>query len=1066
MGTLYDQASVTLVNKLKQSLDINSSVRCIAEWNQNRYSEILSVENTGTDPLDEFDNDLFPISSIAKGERPKRGVLKGWVSDRTAGGADGYVRSGYEDQPRAARYVTAHDDAVYKYWTSPTQSAASSPYAISGVVPTVIYKNATWANKIRIGFENSYASPTTYTVSVTTDGTTWSVVATSPAIGSDGTVNLYRQANGTWGTTVYRDNPQQIRGVRVTVTNMNKGLVHFNLIELGARIESDVSQFIQSYNVDYTMSEVSFAAPIGRASSNTGNIVLDNTDGRFTNDNPSSLYYNLLDKNVEFRLDVGINNGTMAAPSWEYVRQLTMRSESWDGQTPEGTTVQVKDASDYLQSIKGAPMLLEAVTVGEIIWRLLDSVGFSDWKYEVADDDPSTLVPYFWYNGEDTIWEAIAKIAEATQTAVYFDAFGILQIQTRSKAYNLTSPVTWTLDATTNGSKQADIVEMEKEYDYEANVVNVIYKPTSIAQVSPSGVPTMEVVWEPEDTVTLRASKLKANMNAPTGSLVISPTDAAVWPYEGMVQIEGEFIRYSGKSYTYYNAAGSKVSKYIKSNDEKIALDKLNPAKAYLNMFNGYFAVTERGAWNTTPKAHVIDISGWTYNRVRTGGGSAYFWNGGLIHNRERSSVTLRTNKTFTPNSWYVCTRGSRNDSPPYWYGTRFKFDPSGYTYGAAGIAFSVGDLDSGWFCEVVRTAAISTTDRAKYTHELCFYIKYENGTIKRFGPDGGKGVPVSITPGIWYDLDVHFEWQGSTRVVTMALNGITKLVASVPTGSGPGESVGGRYGLFTRGFTSAEFEYIYASTYSVNDTFDDEGWWDRIKSGYQSNQWDREWTYGYRWNTKINGGKSRKVYSRYGSRLMDEFGPIVHEVREYDVDFSKTPVLNSNIYLSNDSQVICPQYNGNPFGAKFILANTSRLNAVVNGEDSITYGIDNTLEQKLLVYGRTFTQDEEETETVRDEQGIKRRGEVSLDIQSEWIQTEAAAKSLGQWIIKHWSGGADEVTAEIFGNPLIAVGDIVEVNNVYRNMAAATHKYFVVAVNHSYETGLETKLTLRRRKI
>jgi hypothetical protein len=309
--------------KLQEALDIYSSVRLIAEWNQNRYSQIASILNTGTDPLNEYDNDVFPISSVVLGERPTRGILKAWSSTASGvalNGADGFTYAGYQDMPNGARYMTASEDAKYKYWTSPYESSATAPYNITNISPTVLYTNLTWANKIRVGLENSFASPDAFTVSITTDGTNWTVIATNPAINSDG--------------TVYRENPQQIRGVRLIVTSMDKPAVHFNLIELGARLESDISQFVVDYSVENSMSEVSFAAPIGIASSNTANVTLDNTDGRFTTDNPTvpldgggstpNLYYGLLEKNVAFRLDFGINLGTQAAPNIEWFRQFTM----------------------------------------------------------------------------------------------------------------------------------------------------------------------------------------------------------------------------------------------------------------------------------------------------------------------------------------------------------------------------------------------------------------------------------------------------------------------------------------------------------------------------------------------------------------------------------------------------------------------------------------------------------------------------------------------------------------------------------------------------------------------
>jgi hypothetical protein len=315
--------------------------------------------------------------------------------------------------------------------------------------------------------------------------------------------------------------------------------------------------------------------------------------------------------------------------------------------------------------------------------------------------------------------------------------------------------------------------------------------------------------------------------------------------------------------------------------------------------------------------------------------------------------------------------------------------------------------------------------------------------------------------------MDVHFEWQGTTRVVNIMINGVSRLTASVPVGMGTGQSIGGRYGLFTRGYTVAEFEYLYSSTYAVNDSFDQEGWFDRIRGGFQSSQYDREWTYGIRRNAKTRVGKpTTTAIARYASRMMDEYGPVLHEVREYDIDFEKKPMIHSNLYISNDAQVVCPEYIATPFGAKFVLANTARVNAVVNGEDTLSFGINNPVEQKMLVYGREVKREEAATYTVKNAAAINRRGEVEVDIESDWIQSQATAKAIGDWITKHWSGGNDEINISAIGNPLIQLGDLVAVNYPDKAMTFTTHRYFVIGVQHDFDGGLTTNLTLRRCKV
>jgi hypothetical protein len=803
-------ASAGIVNNVQQSVAVQSAVQVIAEWNMNRYAAISSISNGTTE---DYDANIFPIESIALPNRPKRGVLKARVSEaaRTNGiGADGFVSSGYKDVVLGSRYVVSSADSKYKYWTSPSQSAgaayAVTPSAISNCQPTIIYTNAIWTNKIVVGLENSYASPSAWTIDITTDGTTWTTVATNPSIDSDGRVAIYRQANGTWGTTTYRENPVQIKGIRLTVTQMNKAKVFFNLIELSPRIESDLSTFVKKWSVENQISEHSFVTPLGTVSQNSGSVELSNIDGRFTNDNSSSLYYGVLDKGVDIRISVGISTDPYSTvnKTYEWVRMATMISDTWEGQDREGTTISIVDDSDYLQTVKPTPVYYEKMTAAEIVWRLLDSIGFTDYNYEKIDSDVATMVPHFWADGEKTVWEIIKEFAQPMQMAFYFDEYGILQIKTRNTAYNLTKTPVWQLDAITNGSKLADIIKSEKTYDYEANTVNVMYKTASVSELN-NGNPAMEIVWEPEDTTVLRATALANNLTTATNSFKIDPAVAASWPFTGLVQIEGEMMRYTAKGYSYYLANGTLTSTYITSQDQKIELDKKNPNLAFKNYYNGYMwcGAANRGIWNTVAKAHNVDASGYT-KRYRHGSGTVATWEGGWSVQPGKSTVKMQTNSTFKANSWYVASRGNTGDTRPYVLGTRLKFNES-TTVGTAGLAFCLGTNDSGYFVEIVKTKVLTDNPLlVNSVYEINFYVRQTDGSIKRYGPNSTRGARMNVVPEVWYDIDVAISNQASSRTFAISINGINRMNVVVPSSGYPSGGDTGRFGVFTHNWATA----------------------------------------------------------------------------------------------------------------------------------------------------------------------------------------------------------------------------------------------------------------------
>jgi len=83
----------------------------------------------------------------------------------------------------------------------------------------------------------------------------------------------------------------------------------------------------------------------------------------------------------------------------------------------------------------------------------------------------------------------------------------------------------------------------------------------------------------------------------------------------------------------------------------------------------------------------------------------------------------------------------------------------------------------------------------------------------------------------------------------------------------------------------------------------------------------------------------------------------------------------------------------------------------------------------------------------------------VQLD--SEWIQSKQAAQRMLKVISMGIEGFSKTVSLNIFGNPLIQVGDVVTLT--YALNGISSQRYVVVSVSHTFDNGLSTKLTLNR---
>lgn len=1085
-------AGAELISALNHRHSLKAIPRLIVEWNQNRYAGILRVDNDPSDESVGADVENFPIHTIVDAQRPTRGIIKArcsktialpliWSRQRTiTSGEEGFTAEDFASDPSAKRYYTVGPNAGYKYWTSPRPSL---PSQVSGafpfpsgyeVRPYVLYKTQARTNKVVVTFESTWSRPTNYSIQVTTNGGGfWQTIATNPAIDANGQVILYRHSNGSWDQNIDYNAPTVINGVRVVVNGINKAHAHLNLIEISARLESDLSPYLTSYETNFNLSEPNFITPIGKASSNSASFSLSNTDGLFNNNNTNSIYYQLMDKNAKcmMLLDYDLGNG-----NYDTIRQFTMYVDQWSGESELELTAECKDSSKFFQEEKVPELLLDNITIGEAVWRICDSVGFNNFVYERKDDDPTGTLQYFWTDTEKTVWETLQELAEATQTAIYFDEFDTLRIKTREAAYDLTKSVAWNLEATNSGGKLADVVEASIVADYEANVVNINYKDTKVSDDN-KGLPQMHILWQPENTFVLRSSRLTQTLTASSMVMRMTPSEAATWPFEGLVNIEGELIRYDAKQYTYYNKSGAATTVWVESNEQKLNIDKslADENRMHLNTWTGYMRIKERGVYWSSPREHRVDINNWAGRIVHRNNGTVSSYNGGIKHEMYQSAMKVSAPGSQGPDSLYAVTRGNTFDENYRRYGTRMRIPKAGAGKGGAGIVINSGASESGYYIELTRTEVLDANGGAirNFIHEVSFFVRYP-GSHKHVRV-AGKGQRATITTDRWYDLDVDFYVDsGGVHHIITYLNGI--VMNRVRISGSDTITPTGKFGVYVRSTGQVLYEYFFAHAGGEQYRTDEVSQFDKTRGGYVSGQWDREFVYGTRDANRTVGGKTVEYKQKYNQYFFDEMGPIIHEIREMDVVFEKYPVLHSRLYVSNESKVVIPEYNATPFGAKFMLANSARENAIVNGEDLLSFGAENAVEQKMLIYGRLIFQEEGQVYTAKNKDGveespfrnddsIRRRGTVEVDIDSKWIQSRAEAERLGNWILKHWSGGNDEVSVEMFGNPLIQIGDVVTLDYPHKNISRNTHRYFVVAVSHSFENGLSTQLTLRRAK-
>ena len=1070
---------------IRESHAVFALPRLTVEWNFNRYA-VVSADNTPTEDSEGYDVEVFPIESIYAGNRPTRGVAKLRINE-------GRI-SNHDANPLDTRYYLGGVDDVYKYWSSPveTDGTRNFPNHTDGATkcrPHIKYTALVSSNKIVINWENSWATPEVYTIWIQeTVGGAWEQLAGgSWVVNSKGQTILYHHGSDVWlqarpvdGDGRLVTNLRTLAGVQARVETLGPGLGVYpgtgassfcNVIEISARREEDLTDRLISNGDTFDMADKSNLYPMGTLTSNTGSITLSNLDGILSKDSDDDYFRWLIEPGAIFNLEYVYNVEGTKYP----VQQFKMYGGPWSGQRDDTVNIELTDFSKYLKEARPNPCFYEGLPVTQIIWRLCDSVGFVDYAIQSNDLVSNHVIPYFWADGEKTVWELFDELSKATQTAIYFDGSGLLQIKTREAMFDEAKSVDWVLraDTVTTGPQAgelADIVTLDQTDELESNHITINYQNTTISDFN-NGIPKLEKVWEAEGTTVLRSSQLTRPINTDESYVFyINAKEAVYWPYQGIVQIEGELIRYKSKNYVYYDN-GVRTGANIKNVAEKAKCDnKTFASQKHLNGFSGGLIIDDqasvesgpgevpgRGLWNSVRMRHEMNASNYEararYSGITDSAASSF------RHDAQNSMVTLDAGARFK--NWYdLCavTRGSYLSDGYYYYGTKLRFEKAGKRVQRAGMVIHSNASENGYYIELTPTNKLTATGR-KLTNELIVYSR-KSDQIKIHGGTANTGVPINIVEGVWYEMDVFVGPATGGHTVSVWING--NLMLTVAMVDDWYNIWNGRFGMHFRGQTKVSYEYLYAIGQPDVNPIDNTGFYDRVEGGYQGNQWDREWVYG--WKTKYRrtkkGVTAYKVQAQ--QRFMDEFGPIVHEVREFDIKFDPKPVLHSQLYMTNDWQVICPEYTSNAFGAKFYLANTSRENAIIHGEDNLTYA-NNTINQVFAVYGRAVTQSEAEKVISQNYNQILRRGKIETELSSPWVQSKAAAQDIADWMLHHWGETADEQTVEIFGNPLLEIGDVVTVSYPEKSMVIATHKYFITAVSTSFDQGLATTLVLRR---
>ena len=608
--------------------------------------------------------------------------------------------------------------------------------------------------------------------------------------------------------------------------------------------------------------------------------------------------------------------------------------------------------------------------------------------------------------------------------------------------------------------------------------------------------------------VTLGAAALMADLpknatpevDADKGVIQLRPIEISgaaqqLYSYAGYLILEKEIIEYDAIRFVYEPASGSPSTAYKWIKNESDIQSNLGLAKPNTFKPTGVYRIKERNVfdavsddadlnhkvntdslraewsgkkWNSETGDFTTDNSESSFTLkevlVKDENGNDLNNPNNLFSSIPRSMMTIfaplgtlkdstvdPTIKEPVPNKIYTLVT---TDTAKYLTGENFvigtnmyfpllknaKGEATGEQRTISGIAFSLSsDNKSGYFLSVATT---QNTTSDKSFRELSFY-KIVEGKLVRMA-DSQKEDDGSILTGIGggrlYRIDIRGDYSiptsgGSSKVLTLRISINNKEFVVVDTSP---ITITEKIGLSSLQGVSA-FDYVYTSSITKEGFAEDKRY--NPYKGFLGGESTIIKTFGdFIFNQR---GQTQNA------SWVREFGPVARELKKITTRYS-SPGFPLYPSLVNNPDVTIAGASIDSFGMDvYIINNTGTFTDLANNEEKQFIVVGN-----FIVPSDSF---EYIDPTLTDEE---KKEIVGFD--STWIQKESEAIELSKFMKNQWSKQQKVVTVETFLNPLIQIGDIVEIsypdNGLYSSenptipAGFVANKFVVLSIDSTYD--------------
>lgn len=398
-------------------------------------------------------------------------------------------------------------------------------------------------------------------------------------------------------------------------------------------------------------------------------------------------------------------------------------------------------------------------------------------------------------------------------------------------------------------------------------------------------------------------------------------------------------------------------------------------------------------------------------------------------------------------------TAASSGDVDAYYaFGTAMYMDSNFDNPNQSGaIGFFLSNAGQGGYYLLLDTTSLAASANKK---ELRIVKANSDGSVTQI-LDSQRTIAESLN-GVYggreylVNIKVHFSRKNNKKTVRIyaSVNGYRLYATDVDTSTEDVKNVAlvptNTIGLVCRsGKTS--FDYAYATSMSKPE-FEKAEILGSVQNGIFSNDL-LQIAYG----DIIYDSKNADDQSILKSNAIDEFGTTVREIYNTKLKFDTRPSFPLTVSTGlNTSATILGAKMGN-FDAEIFMLNNSSTMLPIDGSN-------------LYIYGNTLS-DSGQLQYITDETSEFVYKDPII-FETKWLQSLEAVESLAKWIKQNVVNKGKLVNMEIFGNPILSIGDIVTIKYPYADLSGnpAKELFIITNLNHEYEGGgLSTNVTCRK---